>query len=500
MSSTKLKTLDEVVSTLSLKFPELNFSKFTYVNQNTPGVFTCPVHGDRSRTYKDMMRTKYGCDLCETSVKKDTTKALAELMGLYGEEVMTNYDTSGMVYVNARTGLDIVCNRHGLINPRPLLPHLVVRKAKTPCKYCNIELRAADQYDTKESFLSKIPEKFAGKDSFENSVYLGSKIYMDILCLVNPEHGIYPKRPNDYMNGFRCPDCSQGGTSIGEIELRSFCNTLAPSFKYKDCRVTKDHKPDIVIPSHKLIVEYHGVYHHREQRVGDNDCVEKLDYYKSIGFNLIQVFEDEWIFNRPIVEARLKSKMGLDERIFARNTVVKKITASEAKVFMDTNHLQGGGRGNDSFCYGLFHEDKLVSAATFSSPSVASDRERCTRAYELRRYASLLTVVGGFSKLFKAFKEEASPWLVVSFADRRWSEGEVYGINGFKRINVTAPGYWWCKAQRRVNRQNFQLFKLKELPEFRGLCVEGATEESICTAKGYVKTFDAGNVRWEWTP
>ena len=66
-------------------------------------------------------------------------------------------------------------------------------------------------------------------------------------------------------------------------------------------------------------------------------------------------------------------------------------------------------------------------------------------------------MIGGFSKLLKAFIEVYKS-SIISYADRRYSNGNVYSKNGFQLVRVNKPSYYYVDKNflRRVNRMRFQ--------------------------------------------
>lgn len=70
-------------------------------------------------------------------------------------------------------------------------------------------------------------------------------------------------------------------------------------------------------------------------------------------------------------------------------------------------------------------------------------------------------VIGGASKLFKHFLVD-HPEIkeVISFADKRWSNGNLYEKLNFKLVNISKPSYFYVIDKIRYNRINFQKHKL----------------------------------------
>jgi hypothetical protein len=118
-------------------------------------------------------------------------------------------------------------------------------------------------------------------------------------------------------------------------------------------------------------------------------------------------------------------------------------------------------------------------------------------ASELVRYASLpfITVVGGASRLFAHFIKDHSPIAVISYADRRWSDGGLYRKLGFTLEHTTAPDYSYVENHRyRHFRFGFRKDVLKSvLGDFDD------TEWEVMRALDYDRIWDCGKYRFVWS-
>lgn len=131
--------------------------------------------------------------------------------------------------------------------------------------------------------------------------------------------------------------------------------------------------------------------------------------------------------------------------IFARNCSVRKINKRQAEEFLSRHHRLG--YTNCRYFYGLFIEKtgkaplekgRLAAVAGFSSARRWEKGGKVISSHEWIRYASLpeTRVIGGMGKLLKTFIEEVRPDDIMSYADKAWSEGNVYKKLGFKEEGV----------------------------------------------------------------
>ena len=292
-----------------------------------------------------------------------------------------------------------------------------------------------------------------------------------------------------------CPICRGAPKhSRAEIEILNYVRTLLPNTDVY-CGNRSQIFPlelDIWIPNLSIAIEYCGLYHHCEQSGKGRDYHKhKLDKCIDKNIRLITIFEDEWANKKEIVEARLRSILQVQQqKVFARKCEIKVIAKSVAADFCNLYHIQGAGR--TVYAYGLFYQNQLVSVMTFSKTNPAKGKAKVD--YELNRFCSKFDVyiVGGASKLFKAFITQVNPSSVVSYCDLRWNTGSVYEQLGFKLSNSKiAPNYWYIdfKMVKRIHRYSMRLNDADD---------KSMTEFQNREAQGHKWIWDCGNKTYIW--
>lgn len=288
-----------------------------------------------------------------------------------------------------------------------------------------------------------------------------------------------------------CFMCMPKNTSRAENEVLDFITKLIG----KDAVVKSErslispYEIDIYIPSMNVAIEYNGLYWHSEELGKDklyHSNKKKLCNEK--GVDLIQIFEDEWIYKPDIVKSILTSKLGKCENIiYARKCTVSEITQQQAKAFVDNNHLYGYHK-----CFtklGLFYEGVLVQVMTFSK----NNASRKQKGIEIDRLCTKIntSVVGGASKLFKHYlKSHHNGADIVSYSDLRYGEGEVYKQLGFFLKGTTPPSYYYFKTQERIRYHRFTMRKKKSEYE------SNKTERQLRAEQGYYTIYDCGHNKW----
>ena len=313
-------------------------------------------------------------------------------------------------------------------------------------------------------------------------------------------HLLCPKGHNYYVcwsnwkhQNSRCTQCSEWGTSFQEKKLTVLVENIYSDVILHDRKIISPYELDIVIPSKKIAIEYCGLYWHSELAGKDRKYhLNKLEACEKKGYRLITIFEDELVFNEDIIFSRLKNMLCNEDgrRFFARKCIVKEISTVMVSEFCNKNHIQGYGSGAKTKL-GAFHNGELVSVMTFSKPSIAKGSKTDDLTFwELHRFCSKkdCRVVGVASKLLKYFERNYNWSKIISYADRRWSVGNVYDKLGFSLTGITRPNYWYIDKQRRLHR--FNLRKKYDDPK-------NLTEWEIRKSQGWDRIWDCGNLRYE---
>lgn len=243
-----------------------------------------------------------------------------------------------------------------------------------------------------------------------------------------------------YMyNGHKpiCPNCFPAKSkSKMEEELIIFIRQFYNGTIYRSNRsVLKDAEIDIYLPDLNLGFEMNGIYWHSDKFKENNYHVEKLERCESLGINLINIFEDDWMFKKDIVCSRVRSIIKMSSyKIYARKCIIKEINASIKNKFMNDNHIHGDIKSDIN--YGLYYNNELISIMAFNKLDNKYE-------WELVRYCPLKNhnITGGPSKLLKHFITNHNPKNIISYADRCWSNGNMYKKIGFKLSHKTSPSY-----------------------------------------------------------
>ena len=340
---------------------------------------------------------------------------------------------------------------------------------------------------SQDEFISKAIALHGRRYDYSLVEYRGYHERVKIVC---SNHGVFEQLAINHLQGCGCPKCPKP-TSLQQKELIEFLKSLKCGVLENDRELIKPYEIDLLIPDFNLAIEYNGIYWHSHNKKESNQETmkhsNKHDLCLDRGYKLIQINEDEWVNQRPIVESLIRNAVGVIDQIPARKCRIINLSNEQHHQFMHNNHLQGGK--DSPIRYGLIYNDEIVSAMSFS--------KHHRYQWEIARFANKigLSVIGGASKLFKHFTRMIGPDTILTYADRRYSVGNLYRKLGFVLDGVTKPNYGYVKGNFVFSRQQFQKHKLKnKLESFD----PSLTEAENMFNNGYRRLWDAGHYRFVW--
>lgn len=215
---------------------------------------------------------------------------------------------------------------------------------------------------------------------------------------------------------------------------------------------------DIYLPEKKLAIEYNGDFWHSTDCKPKNYHELKSKMCEEKGIRLIHIYECEWRYYSEKIKSLLRIALGTGySKIGARQCEVRKITNKEAEPFNNKNHLQN--HRNALVTYGLFYNGELQQLMSFSHTKYNKNLKGDNQ-WEIIRGCpgSNNQIVGGVSKLFKAFIRDYNPDLVFSYCDFNKFDGKGYEAIGMKFAGYTGPDKFYvdksgCKINRNPKKQ-----------------------------------------------
>lgn len=294
----------------------------------------------------------------------------------------------------------------------------------------------------------------------------------------------FMKSVSSYMP--RCPNCYPIRKSGKEQLIANFVQSLGFSVIRNDRQLIKPYELDIVIPEKKIAIEFNGVFYHSEELLHNPYYhLMKTELCEKEGYQLIHIFEHEWDFNQELIKEKIKAILGVNqEKVYARKCKVKFISIKEKNEFLNKHHIQGEDKSKIKL--GLFYNDELIAVMTFGKPRFNQQYN-----WELIRYATSKHVIGGAGKLLSFFRKQFTG-SIITYADRRFSQGNMYEKLGFKLERISEPNYQWVKNNEILSRYQTQKHNLKDILKDKFDPTKSEDENMI--NNGYYQIFDCGNL------
>jgi hypothetical protein len=445
-----------------------------YIDSKTNVKIKCNIHDEYFKQKpSEHLRGKIGCNLCTKNPKVNTEYFIKKAQSIHGDK----YDYSLTNYVNSYTKVIIICPIHGIFEQYPNNHY------KQNCPECyNRNL-------TDKTFIDKSNNIHNNKYSYLNVEYSSSKSKIKITC---KEHGEFEQKPNDHINGKGCPKCGIKYNYL-ENELKEYIKSLNIIFLENTKKIIPPLELDIYVPNKNIAIELNGLYWHSEIYKDNNYHLNKTNECELKNIKLIHIFEDEWINKKDIVKSRIKNILGLTtNKIYGRKTNIKEVPTKECKEFLINNHIQGNV--NSSINIGLYVDNILMSLMTFGSLRKSMGVNSVSGNYELLRFCNKLdtTVIGGADKLLKYFIKTYNPIKIISYADRRWSQGNLYEKLNFKFIHNSKPSYYYI-----VNNNREYRFKYRKDVLIKEGYDENKSEHQIMKDRKIYRIYNCGSKRYE---
>lgn len=299
-----------------------------------------------------------------------------------------------------------------------------------------------------------------------------------------------------YHNGiinsrcFKCHPRIVKYTSSYQKEIYEFLKKYNIEIIKNDKKLISPNELDLVIPQKKIAIQFNGSYWHSNNIKEKYYHVKKTQKCQNIGYKLIHIFEYDWrdANKKKIIKEKLKAILNIEQStIYARKCIIDDNVYEFKKTFLNENHIQGND--SSSICLGLRFNNQLVAIMTFGKP-----RFNKKFKWELMRYAtkSGYRILGGAGKLLSYFRKKYQG-NIITYADRKYSNGNMYQKLGFKFQYNTEPNYVWINSNKKqfiLNRYKTQKNKLnKLLKNFDS----NKTEVENMQNNGFYQVFDAGN-------
>lgn len=278
--------------------------------------------------------------------------------------------------------------------------------------------------------------------------------------------------------------------SAYEEEIADFLKKNNIQFTRNYTGLCDTRQVDFYIKDHNLAIEFNGLYWHSE-RAGNKDKTyheSKFLKCRENGVQLLTIFEDEWLSRHGVIKNKIIHLCrNTTTRIGARKIDISVTTnKQEVKEFLEKFHVQGKTEGISIALVGKY-KGEIVAVVTL---------RKCSEGHDMTRYCinNSASYPGLFSKFLTFIKKNKLCETVITFADLRWSTGDVYEKSGFTRVAELPPDYSYTDYKTREHKFNNRKQKLAVK---YGVDITGKTESEIALEVGLDRIWDCGKVKYK---
>jgi len=242
-------------------------------------------HHMRSKTFREEWEKRF-------SEKHGATSPGA--VGAFQEKARkTNLERYGSEYT-VDQAREAFAKRHDGLNPFQV-PEIARKVRETMLEKYGVE-RPLMSEDIRERMREKLIERYAA-DNVMRVPDVVEKMRQNSLVR--------------YRHGVELPKSSYETAITGYLESIGVSGVIRG-----DRQFFRPYEIDILIPDHRLTIEFCGLYWHRDGHVDDKRYhLRKLEEVEKKGFRLITIFEDEWLERPEVVKSRLRHACGKSPKI-----------------------------------------------------------------------------------------------------------------------------------------------------------------------------------------
>lgn len=297
-----------------------------------------------------------------------------------------------------------------------------------------------------------------------------------------------------FFNLQRCSKCRIcfPNASREQVDVNLFVQNLGFKTEVSTRKIIHPLELDVFIPERNLAIEYHGLFWHSG---GLNNQFEskrhraKYEACKEKGIKLIQIFGDEWKLKNDICKSMISNAFGIHElKLNARDCEIIMIDSKISKPFLNDTHVAGYIKA--SVHVGIKHPvHGLVGVMTLRKPR----QKKYSGLIEVARMAFKLNtcVRGAASKFIKFVERTLSNEYkgILSYADLRYGEGNVYSKCGFIRHADVKTNFWYTDNSVRYDRFKFKADKSRNMTEKQVAAEANVKRIEGCGNAVYIKLF-----------
>lgn len=225
-----------------------------------------------------------------------------------------------------------------------------------------------------------------------------------------------------------------------KTDLNKFLCVLCEAHDIQMLESKTSNDADFLFPDNRLAISLYYNSNCKSPQIRDEiKLVNNLDN----DLKVVNIWEDQWMYNEEKIKSKILSLLGLTKRIHGRQTAIIQLDNSQLIEFLRNNHLNVPIKAK--YKYGLQKGHELVAVMSFSKGRQIERNGVLYNSFELLRFCNKLniTVVGGVSKLLNHFIKKQDPDDIMTYIDADWSNGNSLVSLGFKFVEHKPRMEFW---------------------------------------------------------
>jgi hypothetical protein len=464
-----------------------DYSDVIYVDSHTKINIKCNTCNN---TFEQTPSNHVKLKVCPVCLKSNQIRNLDDFIisskNIFGD----TYDYSNFVYVNAFTKGILKCNKHN--TSVEVTPNNHIHSKFGGCVECL-------KFDKSISFEEFVEDcnRIHGEDTYDYSLaekdYDGiTRTKIKILC--NKHEEFFFQSIFDHRNGEHgCQKCNNKKSRLEEF-IKKYLEDNDIIFEERKRGILEDNKElDFYFKDKGIAFEINGLRYHTQFLGGKGMSyhLNKTKECEKLGIQLYHINEDEIVHDEKIVVSKLNSIFKKNKiSIYGRKCGVRLIDNKIKKSFLDKYHLLKND--SSSIKLGLFYNNRITSIMTFK-------KENQNNEWVLNRYCCNFhfNVIGGAGKLLKYFERNYKPHKITTFADKRWSNGDMYYKLGFNLTETNPPNYRVTTGRYPYVTIDKRQFRHKYIKNRFENYDKNLTEWENLKNNGYDIIWDCGKLKFE---
>ena len=320
------------------------------------------------------------------------------------------------------------------------------------CPLCNIDRIIKERSFSKEKFLKIFKEKLGNEYSYLSG-------YTTMSNKIKVRHNkcgrIFWINAISLTSRYRSCTRYKTGSSDMEHQLQEFIKSIYNGKALFNKKINNKYELDIYLPKLNLAIEFNGLYWHSDKFIDKDKHLDKLVYMNLKGIYLIQIFEDEWLYNKDFVLNLIKSYIIKDK---------KKIKIKDINYMNKNNKIK------------LYDKNRLIASLNYYINSKNITIRNLYFNYKYDDYVLLKA----FIKILKSYNKNII--YKANLCHYNFLLDNIFTKNNFKKVNFIDPKFKYIAT----NTDNKHRFSKKKIIKYKKSRNDKDIKEAKVYNAGYV--------------